>query len=89
MRKIITAAIGTGFSNSIWDNVREGFPKEAFQKIEVATTLASPFYDNIYYLFSAGRACNYVEDLRHLDTVAVVDFKTLTGKKNIALFDKI
>ena len=73
----------------IWDNVREGFPKEAFQKIEVATTLASPFYDNIYYLFSAGRACNYVEDLRHLDTVAVVDFKTLTGKKNIALFDKI
>ena len=73
----------------IWDNIREGFPKEAFQKIEVATTLASPFYDNIYYLFSAGRACNYVEDLRHLDTVAVVDFKTLTGKKNIALFDKI
>ena len=73
----------------IWDNVREGFPKEAFQKIEAATTLVRPFYDNIYYLFSAGRACNYVEELRHLDTVAVIDLKTLTGKNNFALFDKI
>ena len=73
----------------IWDDVRERFPKKAFQKIETATTLVRPFYDNIYYLFSAGRACNYVEELRHLDTVAVVDLKTLTGKKNIALFDKI
>lgn len=73
----------------IWDNIREGFPKEAFQKIEAATTLTRPFYDNIYYLFSAGRACNYVEELRYLDLVAVVDLKTLTGKKNITLFDKI
>ena len=66
----------------IWDNIREGFPKEAFQKIEAATTLTRPFYDNIYYLFSAGRACNYVEELRHLDTVAVVDLKSLLGRKN-------
>ena len=51
--------------------------------------LSGPFYDNIYYLFSAGRACNYVEELRYLDLVAVVDLKTLTGKKNITLFDKI
>lgn len=65
----------------IWDNVRKGFPKEAFQKIEAATTLVRPFYDNIYYLFSVGRACNYVEELRHLDTVAVVDLKSLLGQK--------
>ena len=73
----------------IWDNVREGFPKEAFQKMEAATTLVRPFYDNIYYLFSAGRACNYVEELRHLDTVAVVDLKSLLGQKNKELFGNI
>ena len=73
----------------IWDNVRDGFPKEAFQKIETATTLVRPFYDNIYYLFSAGRACNYVEELRHLDTVAVVDLKSLLGQKNKELFGNI
>lgn len=70
----------------IWNNIREGFPKEAFQKMEAATTLVRPFYDNIYYLFSAGRACNYVEELRHLDTVAVVDLKSLLGRKNEATF---
>ena len=73
----------------IWDNVREGFPKEAFQKMETATTLVRPFYDNIYYLFSAGRACNYVEELRHLDTVAVVDLKSLLGRKNDGLFEDV
>ena len=73
----------------IWDNVREGFPKEAFQKMEAATTLTRPFYDNIYYLFSAGRACNYVEELRHLDTVAVVDLKSLLGRKNDGLFENV
>lgn len=73
----------------IWDNVREGFPKEAFQKIEAATTLVRPFYDNIYYLLSAGRACNYVEELRHLDTVAVVDLKSLLGRKNDGLFENV
>ena len=72
-----------------WDNVREGFPKEAFQKIEAATTLVRPFYDNIYYLFSAERACNYVEELRHLDTVAVVDLKSLLGRKNDGLFENV
>ncbi len=71
----------------IWDNVREGFPKAAFQEIEAATASARPFYDNIYYLFSAGRACNYVEELRHLDTVAVVDLKSLIGSKNAELFE--
>ena len=73
----------------IWDNIREGFPKEAFQKIEAATTLVRPFYDNIYYLFSAERACNYVEELRHLDTVAVVDLKSLLGRKNDGLFENV
>ena len=73
----------------IWDNIREGFPKEAFQKIEAATTLVRPFYDNIYYLFSAGIACNYVEELRHLDTVAVVDLKSLLGRKNDGLFENV
>lgn len=73
----------------IWNNIREGFPKEAFQKMEAATTLVRPFYDNIYYLFSAGRACNYVEELRHLDTVAVVDLKSLLGRKNDGLFEDV
>jgi len=61
----------------------------AFQEIVAATASVRLFYGNIYYLFSVGRACNYVEELRHLDTVAVVDLKTLTGKKNFTLFDKI
>ena len=73
----------------IWDNVQEGFPKEAFQKMEAATTLVRPFYDNIYYLFSAGRACNYVEDLRSLETVSVVDLKSLLGRKNDGLFENV
>ena len=73
----------------IWGDVREGFPKETFQKIEAATTLVRPFYDNIYYLFSVGRACNYVEELRRLDTVAVVDLKSLTGAKNTELFENL
>ena len=73
----------------IWGDVREGFPKEAFQKIEAAATLVRPFYDNIYYLFSVGRACNYVEELRRLDTVAVVDLKSLTGSKNTELFENL
>lgn len=71
----------------IWDNVQEGFPKAAFREIEAATTLTRPFYDNIYYLFSAGRACNYVEDLRSLETVSVVDLKSLTGPKNTEPFE--
>lgn len=73
----------------IWNNIREGFPKEAFQKVEAATTSVRPFYDNIYFLFSAGRACNYVEELRHLDTVAVVDLKSLLGRKNDGLFENV
>ena len=71
----------------IWGDIREGFPKEAFQKIEAATTAVRPFYENIYYLFSAGRACNYVEQLRNLDTVSVVDLKSLLGQKNTELFE--
>ena len=70
----------------IWDNIREGFPKAEFQKIETVTTKSRPFYENIYFLFSAGRACNYVEQLRNLDTVAVVDLKSLLGQKNTGLF---
>lgn len=70
----------------IWGNIREGFPKAEFQKIETVTTKSRPFYENIYFLFSAGRACNYVEQLRNLDTVAVVDLKSLLGQKNTGLF---
>ena len=73
----------------IWDNVREGFPKEAFQKIEAATTAARPFYENIYFLFSAGRACNYVEEVRNLETVSVVNLKSLLGQKNKDVFEKL
>ena len=73
----------------IWDNVQEGFPKATFQEIEAETASARPFYDNIYFLFSAGRACHYVEKLRHLDTVAVVDLKSLLGRKNDGLFEDV
>lgn len=71
----------------IWDDIREGFPKAEFQKIETVTTKNRPFYENIYFLFSAGRACNYVEQLRNLETVSVVDLKSLTGAKNTELFE--
>ena len=47
----------------IWDNPESGFPKELFLKIEKATTTTRPFYGNIYFLFSIGRVCNYVEEL--------------------------
>ena len=70
----------------IWDNIREGFPKAEFQKIESVTTKSRPFYENIYFLFSVGRACNYVEQLRNLETVSVVDLKSLLGQKNKELF---
>ena len=70
----------------IWDDIGEGFPKAAFQKIETVTTKNRPFYENIYFLFSAGRACNYVEQLRNLETVSVVDLKSLLGQKNKELF---
>lgn len=73
----------------IWGNIREGFPKAEFQRIEAATTAVRPFYENIYFLFSAGRACNYVEQLRNLDTVAVVDLKSLLGQKNKELFERV
>lgn len=66
----------------IWDQVREGFPKDAFQQMEAATTAIRPFYDNIYFVFSVGRACSYVEQLRNLGTVAVVDLKMILGRKN-------
>lgn len=70
----------------IWDDIREGFPKAEFQKIETVTTKNRPFYENIYFLFSVGRACNYVEQLRNLETVSMVDLKSLLGQKNKELF---
>ena len=70
----------------IWDDIGEGFPKAEFQRIEAATTAVRLFYENIYSLFSACRACNYVEQLRNLDTVAVVNLKSLMGQKNKELF---
>lgn len=73
----------------IWDHIQEGFPKDVFRKIEAATTSDRSFYDNIYFVFSAGRACNYVEQLRNLGTVAVVDLKSLLGQKNVDLFEVI
>ena len=70
----------------IWDDIGEGFPKAEFQRIEAATTAVRPFYENIYFLFSAGKACNYVEQLRNLETVSVVNLKSLLGQKNKELF---
>ena len=70
----------------IWDDPEIGFPKDVFQKIEKATTTARPFYDNVYYLFSIGRVCNYVEDLRKLGTVAVVELRSFFGRNNAEHF---
>lgn len=70
----------------IWDVPEIGFPKDLFQKIEKATTITRPFYDNVYYLFSIGRVCNYVEDLRKLSTVAVVELKSFFGRNNAEYF---
>ncbi len=66
----------------IWDDPEIGFPKDVFQRIEKATTTTRPFYDNVYYLFSIGRVCNYVEDLRKLGTVAVVELRSFFGRNN-------
>ena len=70
----------------IWDSPGIGFPKGVFQEIEMATTATRPFYDNIYYLFSIGRVCNYVEDLRKLSTVAIVELKSFFGRNNAEYF---
>ena len=73
----------------IWDDPSVGFPKDLFQKIEKATTTTRPFYDNIYFLFSISRVCNYVEDLRKLGTVAVVELRSFYGRNNAEHFEKI
>ena len=73
----------------IWDDPEVGFPKDLFQKIEKATTTTRPFYDNIYFLFSIGRVCNYVEDLRKLGTVSVVELKSFFGRNNAEHFKNL
>lgn len=73
----------------IWDDPESGFPKELFQKIEKATTTTRPFYDNIYFLFSIGRVCNYVEDLRKLGTVSIVELRSFFGRNNAEHFEKL
>ena len=70
----------------IWDDPEIGLPKDVFQKIEAATTTVRPFYDNVYYLFSIGRVCNYVEELRKLDTVSVVELRSFFGRNNAEYF---
>ena len=73
----------------IWDDPESGFPKELFQNIEKATTTTRPFYDNIYFLFSIGRVCNYVEDLRKLGTVSIVELRSFFGRNNAEHFEKL
>ena len=73
----------------IWDDPEVGFPKDLFQKIEKATTTTRPFYDNIYFLFSIGRVCNYVEDLRKLGTVSIVELRSFFGRNNAEHFEKL
>ena len=73
----------------IWDDPESGFPKDLFQKIEKATTTPRPVYDNIYFLFSIGRVCNYVEDLRKLGTVSIVELRSLFGRNNAEHFEKL
>lgn len=73
----------------IWDDPEVGFPKDLFQKIEKATTTTRPFYNNIYFLFSIGRVCNYVEDLRKLGTVSIVELRSFFGRNNAEHFEKM
>lgn len=73
----------------IWDDPESGFPKELFQKIEKATTTVRPFYDNIYFLFSICRVCNYVEELRKLGTVSIVELRSFFGRNNAEHFEKL
>ena len=73
----------------IWDDPEVGFPKDLFQKIEKATTKVRPFYDNIYFLFSIGRVCNYVEDLRKLGTVSIMELRSFFGRNNAEHFEKL
>ena len=73
----------------IWDDPEVGFPKDLFQKIEKVTTTTRPFYDNIYFLFSINRVCNYVEDLRTLGTVSIVELRSFFGRNNAEHFEKL
>ena len=73
----------------IWDSTEEGFPKEAFRQIETATTALRPFYENIYVLFSVRRVCHYIEALRELENVQIVELNSLFGKKNMEIFEDI
>ena len=73
----------------IWDDPEVGFPKDLFQKIEKVTTTTRPFYDNIYFLFSINRVCNYVEDLRKLGTVSIVELRSFFGRNNAEHFEKL
>ena len=50
------------------------------------TTKTRPFYGNIYFLFSIGRVCNYVEDLRKLGTVSIVELHSFFGRNNAEHF---
>ena len=49
----------------------------------------SSFYDNVYYLFSIGRICNYVEELRKLGTVSIVELRSFFGRNNAEHFKDI
>ena len=73
----------------IWDDPESGFPTELFPKIEKATTTPRPFYDNIYFLFSISRVCNYVEELRKLGTVSIVKLRSFFGRNNSEHFKDI
>ena len=73
----------------IWDDPEVGFPKDLFQKIEKVTTTTRPFYDNIYFLFSINCVCNYVEDLRKLGTVSIVELRSFFGRNNAEHFEKL
>ncbi len=73
----------------IWDSTEEGFPKEAFRKIETATTAFRPFYENIYVLFSVHRVCHYIEAMRELENVHIVELNSLFGKKNMEIFEEL
>lgn len=73
----------------IWADPEVGFPKDLFQKIEKVTTTTRPFYDNIYFLFSINRVCNYAEDLRKLGTVSIVELRSFFGRNNAEHFEKL
>ncbi len=68
---------------SIWDDIETPFPAERFQQIDDASCTVSPFYNNIYLLFSIQRFPDALERLTaQFENVHSVYLRFLVGKRN-------